>query len=148
MFKGFFDLFLAQAKSPQEGGNRDFALTVNLDIKHPGGSRFKLQPGAPHRNNLGAIYVTATMRHGGEEYAAGANQLADDHPLSPINYKSTPGCHPRVIAKIDLLLLDFASNFISQLNDRFEGRFKTDIIFPGLFLGQLGRFKMVLLETQ
>ena len=116
------DLRLRHTERPEERSHRDLAPTINLDIHRAIGRRLKLKPSPPTRNNLGPIIAPHPDRVGVEEYASRADQLRDDHPLSPVDDKRSPIGHPRIITKVNILFFLFAGGFVFELHQNVQRR--------------------------
>jgi len=101
----------------QEDCHREFPSPVNADIQKILGIKLKIKPRTPQGNNPGGIEeLTAGMGLSLvmiKEGPGGPMELADNHSLGSIVYKSPPLCHHGDSPEIDILFLDIPDAFCS-----------------------------------
>ena len=126
---GFDFAVFGDAKSAEEGGDRDFAATVDFDVDTAVGGSFELEPSTAARDDFGAVVVATANVFSGEENASRTDELGDDDTLGAVDDEGGTVGHPRIIAKVDVLFFDFAGDFVGKLDDDVEGSLKGGKIF-------------------
>src|SRR5690606_33081600 len=121
MGKLFTHLGFSHSKRLKQSCNGNFSLAVNFYINRTRGGGLKLQPSTTSRYNFGPIKIISTMRLSREEHTGRTNKLRNYNSLRAVNYKRTTLGHPWVITQINLLLFNFAGDFVGQLNCGFQG---------------------------
>ena len=93
--------------------NRKLPSAIDAHVEAIFGVEFKVDPGAPQRNNARRIEKLAARMGFSlvviEEYARGPVKLGNDYPFGAIDYKRTVLSHYRNFAEIHFLLFDVAN---------------------------------------
>ena len=100
-----------QAEGTQEHGAVELPLAIDPDRQDVLLVVLELDPGAPVGDDLRQVDPLVA----GEEHARAAVELADDHPLRPIDDEGAGVGHQRDLAEVDLLFLRIAHHPRSRL---------------------------------
>ncbi len=100
-----------QAEGTQEDGAVELPFAIDPDRQDVLLVVLELHPGAPVGDDLRQVDALVA----GEEHARAAVELADDHPLRPIDDEGAGVGHQRDLAEVDLLFLRIAHHPRSRL---------------------------------
>ena len=89
---------------PEEGGHRQFLLTVDVRIHDVVDVSSELDPGSLERNDAGGIELRSVGVHAlVEEHAGGSVELGHDDTLRAVDHERAGGRHVRDVPEIDVL---------------------------------------------
>ncbi len=83
-------LIRLKTDSTQQGGHRQFLLTIDVSVHHLVDIRCELNPRATERNDTGRVELrSVTVYRRAEEHTRRTVQLTNDHALSAVDHKRT-----------------------------------------------------------
>ena len=89
---------------PEQGGHRQFLLTVDVRVHDIVDVRRELDPGSLERNDTGGIKLRSVGVHAlVKEHAGGSVELGHDDTLRAVDHERAGGRHVRDVPEIDVL---------------------------------------------
>ena len=139
---------LAHTKSTQQGGGCNLAAAIDLHVDCTRWAGLELEPCPTAWDHLGTIEVAPCHAVGTKQHTSTPNQLAYHHTLCPIDDKRRALRHPRVVAHVDALFLDFASRLVDKLDGGLQWCIESQVVFFRKLLCMLGLAKGIILKAQ
>ena len=113
VFEVLKNFALLATKRTKKRSYWDLFAAVNLNIDDTFSIGFKLKPRATAWDDFCTIIFMVVDGICLEKYTSRTNQLRNNHTLGAFNNKVSLVGHFWIVTKIDVLFLDFASNFVS-----------------------------------